>query len=268
MKADHQSGQYWDHIVTAWNDEGKDPLWRQFADRQQSHWAETYLVPAKPERCFKRLLKTDLFDEAVAEGVVPTLTRLATEVWGVDVSAVVVERARQRYSHLRTQVASIQELPFDDGSFDAIFSGSTLDHFESREQIQGALRELHRVLAVHGKLFLTLDNPSNPLIWLRNGPLRTLGSRLGWFPYQVGQTLSRKALLRALAAAGFETHLVTALQHCPRWWAIRKLNRLEQQADPVRQRSYQETIAQFEWLQKLPTRFFTGHYVAALAIKR
>ncbi len=59
-------------------------------------------------------------------------------------------------------------LPFPDGAFDRVFSNSTLDHFDSRDDIREALRELARVLHPEGELLLTLDNLANPVVRLRN----------------------------------------------------------------------------------------------------
>ena len=55
--------------------------------------------------------------------------------------------------------------------------------------IAKAIKELVRVLRPAGKFVLTLDNPMNPMIWLRNGPLLKILSRTGIVPYQVGTTL-------------------------------------------------------------------------------
>ena len=69
-----------------------------------------------------------------------------------------------RNSGIEAVVADVRSLPFAEASFGVVFSGSTLDHFESAADIQRSLGELYRVLRPGGTLILTLDNPANPLI--------------------------------------------------------------------------------------------------------
>ncbi len=123
----------------------------------------------------ERLLKTDLFDEALTTGLYPLL---------VGTSA---SRLRRRHllfdlaSRGRTQRPSASRpgrcalLPFADGAFGGIVSNSTLDHFASTADIVSALAELYRVLRSGGRLLLTLDNLANPVVALRNAlPSRLL----------------------------------------------------------------------------------------------
>ena len=78
---------------------------------------------------------------------------------------------------------------------------STLDHFEDAAQIEVALGELHRVLRPGGHLVLTLDNPANPLIRLRNALPEAWARRTGLSPFAVGATLGRRAGTAALVRA-------------------------------------------------------------------
>lgn len=58
-------------------------------------------------------------------------------------------------------------LPFPSSTFDVVLSTSTLDHFDERGEITVALTELARVLRPDGRLFVTPDNPANPLLRVR-----------------------------------------------------------------------------------------------------
>jgi hypothetical protein len=122
------------------------------------------------------------------------------------------------------------------------------------------------VLRPGGTLILTLDNPANPLIWLRNGPLLGLLRRIGIVPYQVGATLGPRALERVLQAAGLDVVETTAVLHCPRAIAVALAGPMERLS-----RSWQETFLRhlqtWERLERWPTRWLTGHYVAVHAIK-
>ena len=86
-------------------------------------------------------------------------------------------------------------LPTGD-TFDLVVSNSTLDHFARADDITIALREIQQVLKPGGRLILTLDNPSNPVVRLRNAlPFAAL-NQMGLVPYFVGATLDEIVELR------------------------------------------------------------------------
>jgi SAM-dependent methyltransferase len=211
------------------------------------------------------LLKTDLFDEVASQGIVPWLLARGANVTGIDVAPAIVAEAEARNPGMEAVVADVRSLPFAEASFDVVFSGSTLDHFESVDDIQMALGELRRVLRPGGTLILTLDNPANPLIWLRNGPLLRLLRRIGIVPYEVGATLGPRSLERAVQAAGFDVIETTAVMHCPRAIAVAMAGTLERLS-----RSWQEAFLRhlqaWERLERWPTRWLTGYYVAVHAV--
>lgn len=224
-------------------------LLRAYSDEANRRLLAAWL----PERC-RRLLKTDVFDEAVAGGLSPFLASRADELVAVDASPAAVAAARRRYPELEAHVADVRALPFDDSSFDAVVSNSTLDHFPALAGVEAAVRELHRVLEPGGVLVLTLDNPWNPLVALRNAlPFRPL-ARLGLVPYYVGATCGPGRLRRLLGRAGFRVEDVGAVLHVPRVVA-RGLR------PPLR------LLLAAEGLERWPTRFVTGQFVAARARK-
>ena len=72
---------------------------------------------------------------------------LGATTCGVDLSLEFVRRASATGAHV--SLASARTLPFRAGAFDVVWSMSVLMHVPS-SAITGALRELHRVLAVGG----------------------------------------------------------------------------------------------------------------------
>ena len=256
---------YWDSVGADWQRRRPHRLWREFTDRQQIGLLQRWTGGWIGERRRPDLLKTDLFDEVASEGIVPWLLASGAHVTGIDVSPAIVEDAIARNPGLGAVVADVRSLPFAAASFDVVFSGSTLDHFESAADIQTALGELRRVLRPGGTLILTLDNPANPIIWLRNGPLLGLLRRIGIVPYQVGATLGPRSLERAVQAAGFTVIETTAVMHCPRAIAVAVAGPMERLS-----RSWQESFLRhlqaWERLERWPTRWFTGHYVAVHAV--
>ena len=256
---------YWDSVGADWQRRRPQKLWREFTDRQQirllTRWASGWIGGgSRPD-----LLKTDLFDEVASQGIVPWLLASGANITGIDVAPAIVAEAGARNPGMEAVVADVRSLPFAEASFDVVFSGSTLDHFESAADIQTALGELCRVLRPGGALILTLDNPANPLIWLRNGPLLRLLRRIGIVPYEVGATLGPRSLERAVRAAGFDVVETTAVMHCPRAIAVALAGTLDRLS-----RSWQEAFLRhlqaWERLERWPTRWLTGHYVAVHAV--
>ena len=149
-----------------------------------------------------RVLKTDLFEEAVGDGLAPLLGERFQRVDAIDVSRAVVDEAARRHPEVNVVCCDVRELPYEDGTFDAVVSTSTLDHFENVADIAAALRELRRVLAPGGTLIVSLDNPANPLVAMRNAlPFRWL-HRIGLVPHYVGATCRPGELQKLLAQRG------------------------------------------------------------------
>ena len=267
-RADRSSAQemvrYWDGIADAWTEEHLDPVWRTHSDAVYEALLERWL----PAKKLRRILKTDLFDEAVAEGLYPVVQARAERVTGFDVSPRIVAAACTRYPRLQGIVADARQLPFDDGKFDAVVSLSTLDHFASLDDIRRALVQLHRVLAPGGALVITLDNASNPLVALRNGLPYPLLRGLGLVPYRIGVTYSSGRFLALLRSCGFDVRDVAFVVHCPRVIAVLASRLIERAASRVARAHFLRLLAGCERLGRWPTRALTGYYTAALATTR
>ena len=253
---------YWDTSLSRW---GQNPqrLWRVHSDAVNNRLVADWL----PASNVGTVLKTDLFDEALGEGLYPLMASTAKRGVGLDLSFNTVQAAKARYPALAAPQADVCRLPFTAGAFDCIVSNSTLDHFESRAQIIVALREFHRVLRPGGQLLITLDNPLNPFIALRNALPFSLWQHMGTVSYYVGATLGPISLRRTLAQLGFEVKEMRALMHCPRVIAIPLAWALEKYARPATQRRYLQFLMAFERLSPWPLGLASGHFVAAKAVK-
>jgi len=256
--------EYWDASAETWQQAGQHVLWRVHSDAVNKALFACWL----PEERVERLLKTDLFDEACCDGLYPFLASRTQTLIGIDLSAATVRAAKSRYSGLQAASGDVRCLPLADGVFSAVVSNSTLDHFESLDEIVVSLRELHRVLRTGGQLLLTLDNLANPVIALRNAMPFSLLHRLGIVPYYVGATCGPRQLRRILQQLDFEVLEVEAVMHCPRVLAVAVASVLEKRARPATQRRYLSFLKVFERLSAWPTRFLTGHLVAVKATKR
>jgi SAM-dependent methyltransferase len=253
--------EYWDQVVAGWQQTPAHRLWRAHSDAVNIRLLRRWLPLGSG-----RLLKTDLFDEAVGEGLYPELARRAEHVIGVDVSSETVERARARHPGLEARVADVLALPFETAGFDTVVSNSTLDHFEQRDSLVASMAELARVTRSGGRLIITLDNRSNPVIALRTSrQLARLHRWLRVVPYFVGVTCGPRALRRHLSDVGFDVMAVTAIMH---WPPQLSANRVVRRGQVPQRDAYLAEVLSREFLERWPTRYLTGHFVAACALRR
>lgn len=243
--------------------------WRDFCDRLHTDLLQRWLPPTPTGRA----LKTDLFDEAAGEGLCELLARRADQVVGTDVSLAVARAATSAVDRPTRRVdatlCDVRRLAFADGSFDIVVSNSTLDHFALRSDITVALAEIHRVTRPGGVLVVTLDNPRHPLVAARTLLPARLLRALGLQPYYVGATMSLPRLVATLESLGWVVDDTTTMMHTLRVAAIpacERLDRVGARGKPMR-RWLTAVMAASELLGRLPTRQFTGHYVAVKAVR-
>ena len=263
--------RYWDLIASGLKGEDRDDLWR--AHQKEVYRALTARWRGEGRR--GRTLKTDLYDEAVSRhDVVSFLGSECDCVVGTDVSLEVARAARQRTARtwrgrgrLQIAVSDARHQAFKSRVFDQILSNSTLDHFPDRADILASLEELRRILKPGGTLILTLDNPWNPVVWVRNRlPYRFL-KRFGVIPYYMGATLSRPELTRALESSGFRVCDSTAVVHSPRIFAVLIARILARRGGNGIRACFQRLLRAVERLEGFPTKYVTGYYVAVRAVR-
>ncbi len=259
----NEGAGYWESIAAEWKKTRPDRLWRKHSDTVN----QSLLFRWLPEQPVARLLKTDTFDEAVGEGLIPFLQTRAHTVVGMDLSFQNVQLACRGQTTLCGACSDVRHLPFADESFDVVVSNSTLDHFQSLDEITVSLRELHRVLCKDGQLIVTLDNLANPTIAARNILPFKLLNRMGILPYYVGATCGPRQLQLLLRGVGFEIGDVTTVLHCPRMITVWAAKLLCSFAKPPVQQRFLRWLQTFERMSKWPTRYVTGHFIAVRAKK-
>lgn len=254
---------HWEALAGDWGRRRPQTLWRTYCDLAHTALIERWL----PEQRVDRVLKTDLFDEVVTDGLYPVLARKAGQVMGMDVAASAAAQATSRHPRLAALSADARRLPFADGSFDAIVSNSTLDHFATLDDVAVSLRELARITRPGGTLILTLDNLANPVVALRSvlplGPLRWLGL----VPYYVGATCGPKRLRALVVEAGFSVACVEQIMHCPRVLAVALSRVVERQGSLEAQRRLLRHLAWYERMKGWPTREWTSYFTAIRAVR-
>jgi SAM-dependent methyltransferase len=122
----------------------------------------------------------------------------------------------------------VRHLALRPASFDVVLSPSTLDHFADERDIALSLAQIRETLRPGGHLLVALDNPTNPVLRLREAVYGLAGPIGGVIPFPMGRTLSRAGLVTMLEAVGFEVLDSGYLVHAPRivglWlgeWAAR-----------------------------------------------
>lgn len=256
------SETYWSSVVDLGGEHIAYPLWRNYCDVLHTRLLHRWLGDAR----FSTALKTDLFDESCGTGMAPELQLMARKVVGIDVSKSIAARAVERHPLIEVRVGDVRHLPFDCGTFDFIFSNSTLDHFEDPDDVEKSVMELVRVLTPGGMLLLTLDNPLNPVVWLRNKIPTSFMGRTSLAPYFVGHTLSVAPMVRLLQSCGCEVHRQGYIMHLPRIVFLHACRYFD--PEKATGRILLRFMLGFEALACLPTAPFTGHFAAALGVKR
>lgn len=110
------------------------------------------------------------------------LTRLAAETVGPSGLAIGIDPAPKMIAIARGnaslagnraefKAAVIEDLPFEDNSFDCVLSSLMIHHLPPDLKLKG-LAEVYRVLKPGGRLLVVdIDRPSNPLWWFLCWPL-------------------------------------------------------------------------------------------------
>jgi demethylmenaquinone methyltransferase/2-methoxy-6-polyprenyl-1,4-benzoquinol methylase len=135
----------------------------------------------------------------------------AARVVGVDFSEPMLERARRKSDAIEWIQGDLSDLPFADGTFQAVTIGFGLRNVSDRE---GALRELRRVLAPGGRLgILEITRARGPLapffqIWFDAlvpvaGRLLPGGSAYAYLPASARRFSTPRQLAAQIAQAGF-----------------------------------------------------------------
>jgi SAM-dependent methyltransferase len=218
------------------------------------------LVSAWAPKQVRSVLKTDLFEEGFGhDALLDSFVATYPVVTGMDVSNVVAAEARKRIPAAHYVVSDASVLPFQEGSFDLIVSISTLDHLPP-PLLAGALAELCRVLRRGGCLVLTLDSRHNPLHVFSNAFRRWLGRIYAERCYTV------RDVQTAMAGQPWILTDATAIYHVPF-----PMNFLAKQAGKIlghrADGAIRAMVRACEALDRLPTRFFTGRYIALRLVR-
>lgn len=265
----NSKADYWDTIILKYGDKRHEDFWRAHLNEIYTDLMDRWMEGSPGGLA----LKTDLYDEAISSHcLVPLCGERSEHIIGIDVSFEVTRVAKKRmvkeWDGWQNVVCSdIRNLSLKSDSVDQIISNSTLDHFADKKDIIVSLKELWRIMKPGGKLIITLDNPSNPVVFLRNMLPYRLLKATGFIPFYIGETLSDDELINALEANGFTVSDKTSIIHSPRILAIWMGYILDRIGNEKIKIYFQRLLNVFERLEKSPMKYLTGYFIAAKAVK-
>ncbi len=217
---------------------------------------------ALPQLAGRTVLKTDLWDEARNTRILQWVADQGSTVFGVDLSEPTVREARAAFGSrtLRPAVSDVRSLPFRDGSFDAIYSMGTIEHFAETE---ASVVELARVLKPGGRLILGVPNRHDPFL----RPLMVAALyRFGLYDYGLEKSYSRRSLRRMLERAGLDVQFESGILFIPGWLRMADLwchTRMPSLSVITR-----GLVAPFVWLDaRVPALRRHGYLLASVAAK-
>ncbi len=121
---------------------------------EENYWFQRHVAAYDYAASLVRGL--EVLDAGVGEGYgAAILARASATVVGVDLEAEVVEHASARYPEVRFERADLLELPWPDGSFDAVVSLQVIEHLQRPREF---VSEVARVLRPGGRLILSTPN--------------------------------------------------------------------------------------------------------------
>lgn len=104
-----------------------------------------------------RLSKSRLLDIGCGYGKdLEHFYRQGCEVYGIDISSEMLKLARERVPQAQLDQSSFENLPYEKGYFDFVFSRYAIQHSHN---VEGVLKETHRVLKSGGDLVFLVTHP-------------------------------------------------------------------------------------------------------------
>lgn len=155
-----QQRERWENVAHTLSDLYPAPS-TQYYRRCEVALVERYLGPLRG----KKILKLDLWNEAVNTRLLQWMESQGAEVYGIDLSVTTTRRACANFaSEGRTghfAQADIRGLPFASGSFDCVYTMGTIEHIEEYEL---AIREVRRVLKKGGTTVIGVPHKWDPFL--------------------------------------------------------------------------------------------------------
>jgi SAM-dependent methyltransferase len=257
--AERAQRERWDVVARSWPDLYQAQS-TQYYRRCEIALVRRYLGDAQG----KRVLKLDLWNEAVNTRLLQWIEGQGARVYGMDLSAVTAARARHNFRHeARTGhfiQGDIRGLPFAAGSFDFVYTMGTIEHVREYEL---AIREVSRVLRPGGVAVIGVPHKWD--VFLR--PLLVwLLERLDRYPYSPERAFGAAELRAVVERNGLTVENRTGLLFVPGFVRLADLF-LHVRGLPMARltgaatRPFEYAEQRWEWARRL------GYLVAVVARK-
>jgi len=154
----------------------------------------------------KKLMKTDLWNEAKTTKILAWARMKGAEVHGFDISKKTLDEAsenmRKEGLKFNFRLGDIRKIPFRDSQFDFVYSMGTVEH---TPQYQQSISELRRVLKPGGIAIVGVPNKYpvfDPVKYFIIQMLDRTG--IATYPYGYEKHFTRNEFRLALRRAGFD----------------------------------------------------------------
>jgi SAM-dependent methyltransferase len=189
-------GESWDRAAQSIKPYYQAPSTRVYLE-QEKNLINTHFAPVGG----KKLLKTDLWNEAKNTQILKYILEKGAEAYAVDISLHVTQQALISFNQSKNRpeimIADIRRLPYKKNTFDCIYSMGTVEHFPDCEK---AIQELYRVLKHGGKAIIGVPNKHD--LFLR--PLLvSLLQKLRLYSFGYEKSYTKKELRQMLERAHF-----------------------------------------------------------------
>ena len=200
--------RFWASVGEEFPDLGGAASTRYYTENERRLFAEHF-----PPLDGLTILKTDLWDEAKNTRILAWASARGARAYGVDISEPTVRQARGAFppGALQAVVGDVRAIPFADGSFDAIYSMGTIEHFA---ETQHAIEEMARVLKPGGRAIIGVPNRHDPFL---RPAFATLLQWVGLYAYGLEKSYSRRTLRSMVERAGLTVVAETAILFIPGW---------------------------------------------------
>ncbi|MBI4527960.1 MAG: class I SAM-dependent methyltransferase [Deltaproteobacteria bacterium] len=163
-----------------------------------------------PDLHRKRILKTDLWDEAKNSRILRWVAEQGAEVYGIDISVEILQEALSAFQHHpRFIVSDVRSIGFPSNYFDYLYSMGTVEH---SPQYFTALEECFRVLKKGGRGIIGVPNKLDPFL---RPVFVALLSKVGLYAYGYELSFSMREFSGMLEQIGFRVIGKTGILFMP-----------------------------------------------------
>jgi ubiquinone/menaquinone biosynthesis C-methylase UbiE len=202
-------------LRTHWDDIARDmPDLLSAASTQYYRQMEIALIQRHVgELQGKKVLKLDLWNEAVNTRILNWMAEKGAWTCGLDISHQTARRAEHNsHNHMRKPrflLAEIRDIPFPDNTFDFVYTMGTIEHIDDQD---ASLREIKRVLKVGRKAIVGVPHKWD--LFLRPLFVSVL-TLIGKYLYAPEKSMSAPELQRAVERSGLKVITRTGLLFMP-----------------------------------------------------